>query len=133
MTLRGLRYTTFLRFLVVGGGLAVLYATLAAAATSQLALPKAMSSGIVWIFCIPVGFWCHRKFTFVAHRPHPCAPWLYAATQVLSIGIAAAVSFLLARGVFWPDLVVHLFASALAAVASYLVNRRVIFPDTSAD
>jgi putative flippase GtrA len=127
------RDTTFPRFLVVGGGLALLYATLAAIATSQLPLPKAVSSGIVWVLCIPVGFWCHRRFTFVARRPHRHGLWLYAATQVLGIGIAAGVSFLLARGMFWPDLAVHLFASGLAAIASYLINRWVVFPDRSAD
>lgn len=122
---------TLVRFLIVGGGLALFYATLAAVGTSQLPLPKAMSSAIVWVLCIPLGFWCHRRFTFVARRPHRFALWLYAATQVLGIGIAAGVSFLLARGAFWPDLVVHLFASALAAVASYLINRWVVFPDRS--
>jgi putative flippase GtrA len=123
---------TFLRFLVVGSCLAALYATLAALATSQLPLPKAVSSGIVWVLCIPAGFWCHRRFTFVARRPHRLALWLYAATQVLGIAIAAGVSHLLARGVFWPDLAVHLLASGLAAIASYLINRWLVFPDASA-
>jgi putative flippase GtrA len=127
------RDTMFLRFLVVGGGLALLYATLAAIATSQLPLPKALSSGIVWVLCIPVGFWCHRRFTFVTRRPHRLGLWLYAATQGLGIGIAAGVSFLLARGAFWPDLAVHLLASGLAAVVSYLINRWVVFPEQSAD
>ena len=133
MTLQGIRDRTFFRFLVVGGSIGLIYATLAAAATSHLPLPKAMSSAMVWVACIPVGFWCQRKFTFAARRPHRFALWLYAATQVIGIGIAATVSLLMARGVFWPDLAVHLFASALAAVASYLINRWVVFPDGSAD
>jgi putative flippase GtrA len=125
--------STVFRFLVVGGCMAALYATLAAVATSQLPLPKAASSAIIWALCIPVGFWCHRRFTFVARSPHRHGLWLYAATQVLGICIAAGASFLLASGAFWRDLLVHLVAAALAAAVSYVINRSVVFPDRSAD
>lgn len=127
------RDTTLPRFLLVGGCLALVYATLAAVATSQLPLPKALSSGIVWVLCIPVGFWCHRRFTFTARRPHRHGLWLYAATQGLGICIAAGTSWLLVTGAFWPDLFVHLLASGLAAVASYLINRVFVFPLAPAD
>ncbi|KAF0137886.1 MAG: Uncharacterized protein FD152_3 [Xanthobacteraceae bacterium] len=124
---------TFLRFLFVGATLAALYATLAALATSQLPLPKALSSALIWMLCIPIGFWTHRRFTFTTRTAHRHGLWLYAATQVLGIGIAAGVSFLFARGQFWPDLLVHLLASGLAAVASYLINHWIIFPDPPAE
>jgi putative flippase GtrA len=119
---------TLLRFLVVGGCLATLYATLAALATSSLPLPKALSSALVWLLCIPVGFWSHRRFTFTTRQAHRHGLWLYAATQVLGIGIVSVTSFLLAQGAFWPDLLVHLLASCLAAIASYLINRWIVFP-----
>jgi putative flippase GtrA len=125
--------TTLLRYLLVGGSLALLYAPLAAFATSHVPLPKAVSSSIIWVLCIPIGFWCQRRFTFTTGRPHRHALWLYGATQVLGICIAAGVSHLLARGEFWPDLAVHLLASGLAAIASYLLNRQFVFPDASAD
>jgi putative flippase GtrA len=124
---------TLLRFLIVGGSLAALYATLAALATSNLPLPKALSSALVWLLCIPVGFWAHRRFTFTTRQAHRHGLWLYAATQVLGIGIASGTSFLLARGAFWPDLFVHLLASGLAAIASYLINRWIVFPAASAE
>jgi putative flippase GtrA len=124
------RDTTFLRFVAVGGGMALFYASLAALATSQVPLPKALSSGMVWALCIPVGFWCHRRFTFTTRRPHRNGLWLYAATQGLGIAIAAGTSWLLATGAFWPDLFVHLLASGLAAVASYLITRRFVFPQS---
>lgn len=127
------RDTTLPRFVAVGGALAMFYATLAALATSQLSLPKAVTSGLLWTLCIPVGFWIHRRFTFAARRPHRLGLWLYAATQVLGIGIVAAVSYLLARGMFWPDLLVHLLASVLAAITSYLITHWLVFPDRSAD
>jgi putative flippase GtrA len=124
---------TFLRFLVVGASLAALYATLAALATSQLPWPKALSSALAWVLCIPIGFLSHRCFTFTKRTPRRHALWLYGATQLLGIGIASTVGFLLARGQFWPDLFVHLLASGLAAVASYMINRWIVFPGTSAD
>jgi putative flippase GtrA len=130
MTLGGLHQNTLLRFLVVGGSLALLYSVLAALATTYLPVPKPLSAAGTWIVCIPLGFWCQRRFTFGSTTPRRHALWLYAATQVLSICIAAAFSHLFARGVFWPDVFVHLGASALAAIVSYLINRLVIFPDT---
>jgi len=128
-----LRDTTLLRFLAVGGGMALLYATLAATATSQLPFPKALSSGLVWVLCIPIGFWCHRRLTFPTRKPHRHGLWLYAATQGLGIGIAAGTGYLLATGAFWPDLLVHLLASGLAAVVSYLISRRIVFLPSAAD
>lgn len=127
------RDATLPRFLAVGGGIALLYATLAALATSHLALPKALSSGVIWVLCIPLGFWLQRRFTFAARQPHRHGLWLYAGTQILGLGIVASISFLLATGVFWPDLGVHLLASGLAAIASYLINHWIVFPDRSAD
>jgi putative flippase GtrA len=127
------RDLTMLRFLIVGASLAALYAILAALATSQLPLPKALSSALVWLLCIPIGFWSHRRFTFTTRTAHRHGLWLYGLIQVLGIVIASTVSFLLARGQFWPDLFVHLLASGLAAVASYMINRWIVFPSPSAD
>lgn len=121
--------TTVLRFLLVGGALALVYALVAALATSQLPWPKAVSAGVAWIACIPLGFWCHRHFTFTGSARRPFAIGLYALTQVLGIAIGGGVSFLFATGVFLPDLFVHLGASALAAIVSYVINRRMTFPE----
>jgi putative flippase GtrA len=122
------RDSTLLRFLVVGSGMTALYSVLAALATTHLPLPRPLSAAGVWVLCVPLGFWCQRRFTFTASAPHRLALWLYAATQVMGICIAATASHLFARGLFWPDLAVHLGAAALAAVLSYLANRLVIFP-----
>jgi putative flippase GtrA len=124
---------SLLRFLIVGGGFSALYATLAALATSYVPLPKALSSVIVWIVCIPIVFWCHRRFTFPTRQPHRLGLWVYAATQVMGLAIVATASGLLARGVFWPDLIVHFLATGVAAVVSYLITRSVIFLPQSAE
>jgi putative flippase GtrA len=123
-----LRDSTLLRFLVVGGGITALYSVLAALATTHLPLARPISAAGVWVLCIPLGFWCQRRFTFAASTPHRLALWLYAATQVIGICIAATASYLFARGQFWPDFAVHLGAAVLAAALSYLINRWIIFP-----
>ena len=128
MILHWFRQSTLLRFLIVGSAIAAVYSILAALATTYLPLPKSLSSVAVWVICIPLGYWSQRRFTFPGTTPHRHALWLYSAVQVMGIGIAAANSHLLARGSFWPDLMVHLFSAALAAVLSYLVNRLVVFP-----
>ncbi len=128
-----LRHATLLRFLAVGGGISLLYAILAAAATSHLPLPRAVSAGALWVLCIPVAFWLQRRITFTDSTPHRHGLWLYAATQGMGVGIVASVSFLLANGSFRHDLFVHLLGSALAAVASYLISRRIVFPQPSPD
>ena len=133
MTMIGQRPNMILRFLAVGAGIALLYAILAATATSRLPLPPALSSGILWVLCIPVAFWLQRRFTFTTRTPHRHGLWLYAATQVLGIGIAATVSYFLATGAFRHDLFVHLLASGLAAVASFLISHWIVFPHRSAN
>ena len=120
---------TVLRFLIVGGGMAAVYALLASLATTHLPWPRPVSSGAAWVLCIPPGFWLQRRITFAASSPHRFALGLYAATQILSVAIVSTLSFLLSSGAFWPDLAVHLVASALAAAASYVLNRRLVFPD----
>ena len=90
MTMTGRPPNTALRFLAVGGSVALLYAILAAIATSLLPLPRAVSSGALWVLCIPVAFGLQRRFTFTARKPHRHGLWLYAATQGLGIGIAAS-------------------------------------------
>lgn len=124
---------TAVRFLIVGAGMAFVYALLATLATTHLPWPRPVSSGVAWVLCIPLGFRLQRRITFAASSPHRFALGLYAATQVLGVAIVSMVSFLLASGVFWPDLAVHLVASALAAAASYVLNRWLVFPDRPAE
>ena len=133
MSVRSFHHNTLLRFLFFGGAASVFYATLAALATSHLSLPKPMSAGGAWIICIPLGFWCQRRFTFAANFPRRHGFWLYAATQILGICTVATASHFFAVGVFWPDVVVYLTASAMAAIVSYMINRWVIFPEVGAE
>ena len=128
MTAQQLFRNTFFRFLIVGGSMALFYAVLAALATAFLSVPKAASAAAAWMVCIPLGFWCQRRFTFATSTPHPRALWLYAGTQLIGICIGAGASYLFARGAIWPDLAIHLSAAVLAALISFLINRFLIFP-----
>lgn len=120
--------TTFLRFVAVGVTIAILYAVLAALATTHLPWPKALSAGVIWTAFIPLGYWCQRRFTFTSSTPRPFALAIYALTQVLGIGIGSGASYLFATGRFGTDIFVHFGASGVAAVVSYLINRNLTFP-----
>jgi len=120
--------STLVRFLLVGASIAVLYAVLAALATTHLPWPMAVSAGVIWIACIPLGYWCQRRFTFTDSAPRPFALGLYALTQVLGICIGSGAAYLFATGRFGSDIFVHLGASGLAAILSYIINRNVTFP-----
>lgn len=128
MTPGKLHHNTLLRFLIVGGSMSLLFSLLTAFSTLHLPLPKPLVAGLVWVICIPIAFWCQRRFTFQTSAPRSNALGLYAATQGLGIVIVAVATAGLARGSFWPDMLVYLGASALAATASYLISRLVIFP-----
>lgn len=120
--------TTFMRFVAVGVTIAILYAVLAALATTHLPWPKALSAGVIWTAFIPLGYWCQRRFTFTSSTPRPFALAIYALTQVLGIGIGSGASYLFATGRFGTDIFVHFGASGVAAVVSYLINRNLTFP-----
>ncbi|OYW48384.1 MAG: hypothetical protein B7Z10_00460 [Rhodobacterales bacterium 32-66-7] len=128
MNLRRLSQSTLLRFLLVGGSVALAYAVLAALATTYLPLPSPVSAGGLWLAFIPLAYWGQRRFTFADSAPHRHALWLYGATQALGAATVATVSHFLASGAFWFDLRVHLGGSLLAAMLSYAINRLVIFP-----
>lgn len=118
---------SFGRFLIVGGGLALLYAALTAFFTSYLPGPKPLWAVMVWIALIPFGFHCQRRFTFRARQSRQDGLSLYAVSQLIGMAITAVLSWLFASGAFWPDLLLYLCASALAAVVSYAMARLVIF------
>ncbi|MFE3835780.1 GtrA family protein [Pseudogemmobacter sonorensis] len=120
--------SSFMRFLLVGGVMALVCALLTATATRALPWPRPVTAALVWILCIPPAFWLQCRFTFTAEAPRRGGVALYALTQGLGILIAALAALWFARGAFLHDTAVYLCASALAAVISYLVNRLVIFP-----
>jgi putative flippase GtrA len=117
----------FLRFLVVGGGFALLYAAGTAALIHLAGTPPLPTSALVYAACMPPAFLAQKHFAFAVRQTRPAAFPLYVGTQLLGMGIVSAASGLLASGRFWQDTAVLLAASALAAVVSFLIGRHLTF------
>ncbi|WP_112313234.1 GtrA family protein [Pseudogemmobacter bohemicus] len=115
------------RFLLVGGGFALVNAVLAALLTGLLPWPASASAALAWILCIPPAWACQRHFTFREATPRRGGALLYLVTQALGLAISAGAGALFASGAFLRDMTVYLIASALAAGLSYVIARRVIF------
>ena len=119
---------TFLRFLLVGGSFAVLYALTTAFLVGRLPLPKPATSALVWLACIPPAYWCQRRFAFRAETTRRGAIWIYGLAQLISLVIVSAAGALFVSGSdMIRDTIVYLIASAVAAVSSYAINRMVTF------
>ncbi|VDC20199.1 GtrA family protein [Pseudogemmobacter humi] len=128
MSPRRLLRSTLGRFLLVGGGVALVYSVLTALATSVLPYPRPLMAVLIAMACVPPAFWCQRRFTFRDSTPRRHALAVYAAAQALGMAIVAGASALFSTGLFWPDTLVYLAASAVSAVASFAINRLVAFP-----
>lgn len=122
---------TFLRFLLVGGSFAGLYAGACTLLTALLPLPAAGVSVLVWLALIPPAYACQRRFAFRASQPRRGALLFYAMTQGVGLVIASTIAALFAGQEPGRNLVVFLAGSALAAVASYLLNRMITFAGPS--
>ncbi|MBW7920654.1 MAG: GtrA family protein [Rubellimicrobium sp.] len=122
-----LRESLFLRFLLVGGSVAVAYSLATTLVTMALPLPPAVLAVAVWVCFIPLGYACQARFAFTGRTARRGGGALYAMAQGLSMGIVALAAWALASGDSWADVAVYLGASAIAAVASYVINRRLVF------
>lgn len=128
MSPRRLVRSTLVRFLLVGGGISLVYSVLTAFATSVLPWPRPLVAVLIAIACVPPAFWCQRRFTFRDSTPRRHALAAYAAAQALGMAIVAAASALFSTGLFWPDTLVYLAASAVSALTSFAISRLVAFP-----
>ncbi len=120
---------SFLRFLIVGGSIAMIYALVCTGLTTRAGLPPGPVSVAVWLALIPPAYACQRRFTFRTENPRRGAMALYALTQGMGVAIASTVAWAFAGHDAGRDFAVFLAGSALAAVASWLMNRLVVFAE----
>jgi putative flippase GtrA len=118
---------TFLRFVLIGGSFSLIYSAGTAALIRFAGAPPLMTSVILYALCIPVVFYCHKRFAFRAQQTRKMAFPLYLATQVASLALVATVTTRFVTEQFWLDTALFLATSTLAAVLSYLIGRYVTF------
>lgn len=119
--------TSFLRFLVVGGSFALIYAATTSALIAWAGAPPVATGALVWLACIPPAYHTQRRFAFAADRTRRAAFPLYLATQALSLALVSGVSALFVTRIFLLDTLIYLAAAAGAAVLSFLISRFVTF------
>ena len=118
---------TFVRFLIVGGAFAALYALTSAWIVSHTRLAPAWVSALIWLACIPAAYWCQRRFTFRPSEDRPAALLLYALTQGVSLAIVTVIAALFSTREMGWNTGVYLVGSGIAALTSFALNRFVVF------
>ena len=118
------------RFLAVGGSFSLGYALATAWLVGPLGLPAFATSVALYAACIPAAFLAQRLVTFAGRdsaRPPARGLALYAATQLTSLALVAAVTTRFVTGQVLLDTALFLATAGTAAVASYFICDRVIF------
>lgn len=118
---------SLLRFLAVGGTVALVYSVVTAALIAWAGAPPVLTGALLWLACIPLAFHAQRRFAFGADRTRRMAFPIYLATQLASLMLVSGVSAVFVTRVFLTDTLIYLAATAAAAVLSFLIARFVTF------
>lgn len=119
--------TRLMRFLAVGGGFAGGYAVVTALLTGPGGLPPLPTSVALYAACIPAAFWVQKRVTFRVAQTRAAGFAAYAATQIASLALVAAVTTRFVTGHVLADTGIYLGTAGAAAVLSYLVSSRFAF------
>lgn len=110
-----------LLFLLVGGGFATGYSALTAILIGTAGLPSFATSVGLYMLCVPLAFLAQRQFTFAARETGWRGFPVYAATQVGSLALVAAISTRFVTQVVYLDFLIFLVTAGSAALVSFLV------------
>lgn len=121
------KYSRLLRYIVVGGGVALVYSTL----TSVLMLARLVSdptlaSAIATLLTQPVAFLAHRQVTYadVGHERQQLSRFAVVAISSLVAGVGIMKTVDLLHGPFWVALVIGWF---LIPVINFIVSSLWVF------
>lgn len=112
-----------LRFLLVGGAFAGIYALSTALAIGRLGAPAFAASVVCYALCIPAAFATHRRFTFRLDRVHGAGFAIYAMTQLSSLALVSFASTRFVTGTVLVDTLIFLVTAGAAAGLSFVVSR----------
>lgn len=119
--------TRFLRFGLVGGGFAGLYAVMTAVLVGPFGWPAFVTSVVLYALCIPAAYLVQMRVTFGQRRAKAAGFAIYGATQLVCLAMVTAISTrFVTRDVIW-DTGIFLASALAAALLSYLVSSRLAF------
>jgi putative flippase GtrA len=116
-----------LRFLCVGGGIALGYSLTVAALTSYAGAPVYVTAIALYAFCIPLAFVAQKRVTFRVRQTRTAGFPIYVATQVASLALVAWITTRVVTGAFLPDTLIFLGTAGSAALLSFFVSRSFAF------
>ena len=116
-----------LRFLMVGGGFAGVYAVATALLVSGAGLPPLPTSVVLYAICIPLAFQAQRRVTFRVARTRASGFWIYAGVQLLCLAGVAAITTRFVTGTFLWDTAIFLVTAGSAAGLSFVVSKLFAF------
>ena len=113
-------------FIFVGGLCATAYMVLASVFVN-LGVSVTSASPLAYGMCVPLGYLGHRTLTFRSNANHRTAAIAYLSTQGVALGVAAAVTFVMAT--LWHQAPAPSFfaAATAAAISSYFMQSRWVF------
>lgn len=121
------QFWAFIRFLLVGGSFALVYAVLTAGLIRFADTPPLLTSMIIYLLCIPAAFVAQKRFAFRADQSGKGAMLMYVATQFGSLIFVSTIINRFVTKNFFFDTAILLTAAGTAAVVSFLICRYVIF------
>ena len=121
------RFERLIRYVLVGGGVALFYSLLTAGMVSLWDVrDTVLASAIASLITMPVSYFVHRRITYVdaAHDP---AQWkrysfLAASNFVINVGLMAAVGHLL-----WPYWIALVTGWIVVPIANHIINVLLVF------
>ena len=115
------------RFLIVGGIFALIYACTTAALTVWFGFSALLTSIFVYLACIPLAYHTHRFFTFKDHVPRERGMFAYAGAQLLSLCVVSFIATYFVVSDFWIDSGIYLIAAGVMAAVSYTITKHLSF------
>jgi putative flippase GtrA len=111
------------RFLAVGGTLAVVYAGLSGVLHAGAGMPAAVASGVAYGFTIPPAYWCQRVLAFRSDAAHSRAFPRYVLLQAPLLALGALLSWLLLDVLHGPKVISFFVVAPAVAAVSFVAQR----------
>ncbi len=115
------------RYGVVGGGCAALYAILAWSLTAFGGVSPILGSIVAYAVAGIASYLGQKLFTFRSDAPHADAAPRFLAVFLVGIGIAAAAPLVMTDWLRLPPLVAIVFTCVVVPLINYGLMRRLVF------
>jgi putative flippase GtrA len=121
--------STALRFVIIGGGCAVLYFAVCLALATLFDLSPFLASFGAYLICFWVGYSLQRGVTFRSKARHRVTLTRYAAWHLFGATAVSAATDVVASASVWDATYIALFSTLLCSAVSFFISSRWVFKD----